>query len=269
MLIDASQVTIIIPHLGQEKNQEDSLATCVTSLQRTIPDVRRIIVKNGGQKEGSHFPIVLEEQGQSKAVNAAIATVRTPWLFVTNDDMIFANGWWERLTGNITDQLCISPVLVEPIDGAPSFIKQLFGRCETFDQAKWEEYASHYEGGTWETGFNLPFLIRSDVWHTIGGYDVSYDPFGSNGDSDLQAKIHLAGVQTWRNRSAIVYHFSQTSGTSRPENHSYWEQNWKYFTDKWGFNRQSSPAVWYSQNLIDYSRLKFHPDWMGKYGQPK
>jgi GT2 family glycosyltransferase len=100
----------------------------------------------------------------------------------------------------------------------------------------------------------------------IGGYDVNYDPWGSNGDSDLQAKIYLAGAKTWRNRDAIVYHFSQTSGTFHPDHRDHWQKNWDYFIEKWGFPRQGDDQkVWYSQDLIDYEKLKYHPWWEGKY----
>lgn len=270
-MVDLKSITIIIPHLGITQEQKDALAACYASLVSTVPKVPIVTVKNAWSKLDSTpaGTIALVEQGQCRAVNAAVATVNTEWIFVTNDDMLFAPGWLDKLVEGMEDKLCVSPNLVEPIEGAPPFIRQLFGRHETFELDKWLDYARQHEDKTWETGFNLPFLIRSDLWHTIGGYDINYDPWGSNGDSDLQAKIHLAGVQTWRNRNSIVYHFSQSSGTSRPENRPYWQKNWDYFVQKWGFPRASSPDVWYSQNLINYDKLVFKPEWMGDHGELK
>jgi GT2 family glycosyltransferase len=283
-MIKPEDVTIIIPHLGATEKQTFSLGQCLKSL-RTVSS--EIIVSINGRLEQdrdvfieSDRLILLEEQGQCKAVNAAASTVNTEWLFITNDDMIYAPGWFERMCeaingsrsfeGTALTFSCISPVLVEPQDGAPPFIKYFAGGAGgDFNKKLWEGFVEdYYEGHTYgvEEGFNLPFLIRKDLWDMVGGYDVAYDPWGSNGDSDLQAKIHLAGAKTWRNRNCAVYHFSTTSGTFHPDNHEYWKRNWNYFIEKWGFERQGDKnKVWYSKELIDYDKLIYRPWWEGKW----
>ena len=118
-----SSVTIIIPHLGADEQQETALDQCFLSLKDTVPDIKIIIATNGRkctQHDRGH--IELYEQGQCKAVNAAIATTNTKWIFVTNDDMVYGFNWWERLTRwGGKHYLCISPKLVEPRQGAPTF----------------------------------------------------------------------------------------------------------------------------------------------------
>lgn len=270
-MIDENSVTIIIPTLCKTEEQKRSLLYCVESLLVTIKS-KIIVAINGGE---TSIPVTPNEivwvgsQGQCKAVNAAVATVNTEWLFVTNDDMVYAPNWFEKLTDGLEGeiQMCISPNLVEPQDGAPPFIKYFCGGAGgDFDKKKWLEFAKNHKDNFVESGFNLPFLIKKELWDLIGGYDINYDPWGSNGDSDLQAKIHLAGAKTWRNRNSIVYHFSQTSGTSAPENRPYWQKNWDYFIKKWGFPRQGDDhKVWYSKDLIDYEKLIYHPYWEGFY----
>lgn len=274
-MIDQKDVTIVIPHLGKTKEQRYALEQCIQSLLATVPDMKKIVAVNGDSDLIIHHQhpsisyIYVQEQGQCKAVNAAVATTNTPWIFITNDDMIYPPGWWENLMqGHYYDIGCVSPRLVEPRPGAPTF--EVFfagGAGGDFDKEKFLGYAEEHAEHSYslQTGFNLPFLIRRDIWDTICGYDIQYDPFGSNGDSDLQAKIHLAGIQPHQNPNAVVYHFSQTSGTSHPSNRSYWETNWHYFIEKWGFERQSAPDVWHSVNIIDNDKLKYHPDWEGKY----
>lgn len=283
-MIDPSSVTILIPHLGGTAESEYALDQCLQSLRETAPDIRVMVGINGARcinhRDKGQADIIIKAQGQELAVNAMASNVNTPWILVTNDDMIFSENWFEKLTAPMTDDmLCVSPKLIEPRDGAPTFEVYFCGGAGgDFDKQKWLEFAKNYNPmyqdvskiqpkGLCRTGFNLPYLIRKDLWNMIGGYNVAYSPWGSNSDSDLQAKIHLAGVQPYQNTNSIVYHFSQTSGTGNPDNRPYWQKNWDYFISWWGFERQSSPKVWFSQDIIDYGRLKFHPWWEGHYAK--
>ncbi len=266
-MIDKKDCTIIIPHLGSDDQQEFSLNHCLDSLMGSVGEMNSVLAKNGSENCLHAGDVDVASQGQCKAVNAAVATVNTEWVFITNDDMIYAPGWWDNLTQDIPkDAGSICPNLVEPRDGAPPFLKYFCGGAGgDFKMDKWLKYAKkHMDNGKTEleNGFNFPLLIKKSLWDTIGGYDVNYDPWGSNSDSDLQAKIHLAGYKTYRQRSSVVYHFSQTSGTFHPEKQPYWSKNWEYFKNKWGFERQGeSEKVWYSKDLIDYKSLKYHPKW--------
>ena len=188
--------------------------------------------------------------------------------------MIYAPGWWERLTDfswfGEKPIGCVSPQLVEPRAGAPTFQVQPFGGAGgDFDKEKWLEFAKKWAvatPGKFRTGFNLPFIISKELWDLIGGYDINYDPCGSNGDSDLEYKIKLAGVQPYQSIDAIVYHFSQTSGTFHPDNDTARFRNYAYFKEKWGFDR-TDDGIWEATFRIptkEEGRI-FSPDWEGKY----
>lgn len=271
-MIKPSDVTIIMPHLGETLESKYALEQCVLSLEETAPEIKRIIVSNGSfrsELENMH----ISEQGQCKAVNAAVATTNTPWIFVTNDDMIYAPGWWDELTTpvNFEKVMCVSPVLVEPRKGAPTFIEYFCGGAGgDFDKQKWLNLAASIEGRyelPLRTGFNLPFLIKRELWDIVGGYDINYDPWGSNSDSDLEYKIKLAGVQPYQNQNCLVYHFSQTSGTFEPRNDEYRFKNYAYFKEKWGFDR-TDDGIWEANFSIptkEEGRI-YCPEWEGKYG---
>lgn len=275
-MLKPSDCTVIIPHLGGTQEAEYALKECLKSLKETVPDIKIIVAYNNF--EGWDGPvekdtIYLEAQGQCKAVNAAVATVNTPWVFITNDDMIYAPGWFEKLQEADYEDLCVSPKLVEPRKGAPTFIEYFCGGAGgDFDKTKWLEFVKKYyeEHSAIETspGFNMPLLIRKDLWDTIGGYDINYDPWGSNSDSDLEYKIKLTGVQSLQRESCIVYHFSQTSGTFEPKNRESWELNWQYFIEKWGFPR-TDDGIWeanFKIPSVEEGRV-FTPSWENKYGR--
>lgn len=289
-MIQQKDVTIIVPTLSKTAEQAYSLNESLTSLIETC-ECNIVVIANGvddenlpiadyafDEKPNKVKVIILEDQGQCKAVNAAVATTNTPWIMVTNDDMIYPPGWFNRLTvrgwGTCVqdyddDILCISPKLVEPRPGAPTF-KEWFcgGAGGDFDKQKFLKYVEDYElqNNGLATGFNLPFLIRKDLWDLVGGYDVNYDPWSSNSDSDLEYKIKLAGVQPYQQTNCLVYHFSQTSGTFEPRNQGYWGKNWQYFIDKWGFPR-TDEGIWQASFTIPAKEegRKFNPWWENFY----
>jgi len=271
-MINKNDVTIIIPSLGTKRNNY-ARGECLDSLIESGFSPENIIVAFNNIDEDSEAPsfltklakikvIALTEQGQCKATNAAVATVNTEWIMVTNDDMIFPPDWFERLAFTTDGNYTISPILIEPNDGAVTFKKYFCGGAGgDFNKQKFMEYAKNYENNRVRPGFNLPFLMKKEVWDLVGGYDVNYDPWGSNSDSDLEYKLKLAGVEMWQNTNCPVYHFSQTSGTFHPSNRSYWAKNFQYFKDKWGFERIGSPEIWTTEFEIDYDKLKYKPSW--------
>lgn len=277
-------LTIIVPTRNHgdsnDHTRKINYATnlCLKSLLKTTPkEVKIIVASNGGDAKhvdvdgsihgGTRIHrINLWNQGQCKAVNAASALVQTKWIMVTNDDMIFPDGWLERLLepyGFASE--CVSPKLVEPNEGAPTFIKYNCGGADgDFNYEKFEHFVRQYKidkNNLWQNGFNLPFIIKTDLWRKIDGYDISYDPWSSNSDSDLLYKIKLAGVSPKQSQASLVYHFSQTSGTFHPDHQEAWNKNWNYFIDKWGFERASSPEIWTGEFDIPLDKLKYRPNW--------
>lgn len=270
------KVTVVIPSLYEETH--GYLETCVNSLRAAGNKWDIIVVTNGSDVKprldhikGITIHAHTPQQGQCNAVNvgAQLASASTDYLLVSNDDMYYAPGWDKHLT---FDYPVFSPNLVEPIDNAgsaPPFLKFDGGvDLAAFKKDGVNEFIAKHEDGRTEDGFNLPFFIEKDVWGTIGGYDKAYDPWGSNSDTDLQTKIELAGIKPKRLRDVLVYHFSNKSGTFDGSHQELWWRNFNYYTDKWGFNRDMEPKAdtWYCKNMIHWDKLKYKPEWMGKYG---
>lgn len=279
-MINISSVTIIVPHWST-KEADYALMECLTSLKESSFPMNQVIVSHNGEVclfgLEDKFPglreLWMDEQGQCRATNAAAGMVNTEWMMVSNNDMIYPPDWFERLTAGFLPEgdpgldICISPQLVEPNDGAHTFIKFFCGGVGgDWDKKKFLEYAKIHRGESIRSGFNLPFLLRKETWDLIGGYDINYDPYGSNSDSDLEYKLKLAGVEMWQNTNCPVYHFSQTSGTFHPSKQSFWSKNWDYFIKKWGFPR-TDEGIWSADFEIPMDKLIFHPKWEGFYSR--
>lgn len=279
MLKRSTRILVVVPTMPHNL---EYAKVCVQSLLDTTDWLIAVIV-NGSDAEALrayNFPIsnervkvlVTNVQGQCHAVNMGSKMLGNyDYLFITNDDMYYPKLWNHHLR---FDWPCFSPNLIEPTNNngsAPPFLKLDAGfTLEEFKQEVVDKFVSDIttaetiEAAT--TGFNFPVFIKKDLWDLIGGYDEKYDPWGSNSDTDLQTLIELAGVQPMRDRSVLVYHFSNKSGTFDGTHQEDWQRNFDYYRDKFGYTRDDAPTdTWMAQGLVQKDKLKFHPDWEGKY----
>ncbi len=285
------KITAIIPSL--HKADGEYLDVAIKSLRETT-DWDIIVVTNGSKEKptiahGATLHLNTRDQGQCNTVNIGVqaASPDTDYIFISNADMYYAPGWNRKLDfWKPRDwPLCFSPNLVEPTNnkGSAKPFRKFDGgfTLEEFKKEKVDvyildsvlEYMRNHSDETekQEDGFNFPVFIDRQVWNRIGGYDIAYDPWGSNSDTDLQMKIELAGIMPQRVKDMLVYHFSNKSGTFEDSHQAFWQNNWDYLTEKWGFNRDDTKAdTWYCKNMLDLEKLKYHPEWEGRYknGRP-
>lgn len=258
------RVSVIIPCLYEVDGEYLKLA--VESLRATT-DWDIIVVTNGSKvKPVLDYPVIhlhTSDQGQCKAVNIGAEIATGDYLMVSNSDMYYALGWDRNLR---FDYPVFSPNLVEPTDNAgsaPPFLKLDGGlTVKKFNKESVDTFIQHqvnFEEGK-ETGFNLPFFIKRDLFNFLGGYDIAYDPWGSNSDTDLQTRVNLAGVTPMRLIDVLVYHFSNKSGTFDGTHQAEYQHNLEYFKSKFGFDRDELGSdVWLNKDMlpIDPEKIKY------------
>lgn len=278
------KVAVIIPSLYEVDGAY--LKLCVESIRATT-DWQIVVVTNGSTVKpdlshirGISVHLHTRDQGQCNAVNigAQVVEPNVDYIMVSNSDMYYPEYWNSYLR---FDHLVFSPNLVEPtnnLGSAPPFLKFDGGfTLEEFNKVAVDHFFNRQHMDfryieskeiRVEPGFNLPFFIRKDVFDTIGGYDTAYDPWGSNSDTDLQTAVNLAGITPMRLRDVWVYHFSMKSGTFGPDKQAFYQNNWEYFHDKWGFDRDELHSdVWYNRDMLpkNLGQIKYKPKWAGKY----
>lgn len=266
-----TKVTAIIPSLYEADGE--FLKLCTESLRSTV-DWDIVVVTNGTKTQpkldhiyGITRHLHTRDQGQCNAVNIAASTIghNIDYLFIVNSDMYFAPTWHKNLR---FDYPVFSPNLVEPLNNAgsaPPFRKATNGNdLESFNYAEVNKIIKQCinEERVSEVGFNLPLFIKKDLFDFLGGYDIAYDPWGSNSDTDLQTRINLAGITPWRLRDVLVYHFSNKTPTFAPENDSFRHNNFAYFKEKFGFDRDELGSdVWYNKDMLpEESSIKYKQD---------
>lgn len=269
------RVAVIIPTLAHVT--QDYLKLAVESLRATT-DWDIIVVSNGSKDKpdfrhikGITTHLHTRDQGQCVAVNIGAQAVApdTDYLFISNDDMYYAPVWLNEMAEAEKWPLVWSPNLVEPTNNngsADPFMKLDAGftldefKRDTVDSFVYSETRSPAVPHT-EPGFNFPLFIKKDLWQFLGGYDVAYDPWGSNSDTDLQTRINLAGVTPVRLRDVLVYHFSNKSGTFDGTHQDYYQNNIDYFRDKFGFDRDELGSdVWYNKDMIPEKKERVRYD---------
>jgi len=261
------KISIIIPTL---KDNLPYLKMTVESIKKYAKEDHEIIVvTNNGPAwdvpiEGIKV-IHNEAQGQGGAVNLGVKNATNEYIFISDDDVVFSPNW-EELTEKVKEVEFLSGNFMENESkggAAAPFVRNDCGNdTETFDWEKWEKDSMEMKEDKLEDGFGFPLLMKKELWERIGGYDESYDPWGSNIDSDLEYSIMLAGVEPKRWRGVLTYHFSQVSGTFiKPEADEYLTRNRNNFERKWGIARAGAPEIWYCDFKINGTNLIYKPDW--------
>lgn len=279
--------SVVIPSLYEV--DKDYLKLCVESLRESGFGGQIIVVTNGSKYnpplseiKGISVHLHTNQQGQCNAVNIGAQVATADYLLISNSDMYYAPEWnqlvpndlfgskwvWDegvRRIDTSNEHLVFSPNLIEPTNNAgsaPPFLKLDGGlNIESFKKSEIDRFVKEQiKPAKEQPGFNLPFFIKRDFWNFLGGYDVTYDPWGSNSDTDLQTRINLAGITPMRWPSVLVYHFSNKTPTFAPENDAFRMHNFEYFKEKFGFDRDELGSdVWYNKDMIpeDKERIKY------------
>lgn len=268
--------TVVIPSLASVTSSY--LRVCVESLRASGFGGRIVVVTNGTKApeplniDGISVRLHTADQGQCNAVNIGMQHVTTKYVLISNDDMYYAPGWDKNLK---FEHPVFSPNLVEPTNNrgsAAPFLKCDGGyTLDEFDRELVDGFINTMVDSDHkvESGFNFPVFITKHFWDFLGGYDTAYDPWGSNGDTDLQTRITLAGVTPVRLRDVLVYHFSNKSGTFDGSHQDFYINNIEYFKEKFGFDRDELGSdVWYNKDMIptDESRIRYKQE---RYEEPR
>lgn len=265
-----NKISIIIPTL---KDNVEYLKTTIGSIKKYSTLQHEIIVVindikiNEVPKEILDIQdiklISMEEKGQCIAVNGGVNVASSEYILVSDDDVVFSPNW-EDLTEKIKEVDFLSGNFMENEKkggAAAPFIRNDCGNLpEEFNWKKWEKDSVEMREEKWENGFGFPFVCKKELWQRIGGYDILYDPFGSQCDSDLCYSLMLTGIMPKRWRGVLTYHFAQVSGIFwKKEAEPYLQRNRSYFERKWGIGRAPSPQIWYCEFGIPLDNLRYKP----------
>lgn len=269
------RISILIPTL---RENIEYLKMTVDSIRKYSHEPHEIIVCTN---DGNPWDVGIEgvrtvhniPQGQCGAVNLGVKNATNDFILVSDDDVVFPPNWEELtektkevdfLSGNFMEGRCKGVGSCYPWT-----IYNAGDNPQNFNWEEWEKKSIELAEQRWENGFGFPLICKKSLWEEIGGYDESFDPWGSNCESDVEYKLMLKGIMPMRWRGVLTYHFSNISGTfTKPEALPYWERNKRLFGEKWGLIRAGIPQIWLCDFKIDGKNLRYRPSWAKILGNP-
>lgn len=233
------------------RNQIEYTRMCVESLfAHTCVPFELIVVDNGStdgtveeirqlSRQHTNVHLIANENnlGFAAGNNQGMATAAGEYIVLINNDLVFTEGWLERLIACTEDDPAIG--LVGPCTNHAPGPQQLDnvqypGMPEMHQFAA--RLAAHREGMGFGcrklVGFCL--LIKREVIDTIGGLDVGFG-IGNFEDDDFCLRARAAHFRCWVAADCFVHHFGSKTFTGEKINHSECMVNgWNHFKRKWG-----------------------------------
>ena len=158
------------------------------------------------------------------AYNYAISKSKTDLILLLNSDMVMSPGWLSRLLSVHSENVALSPVLVErahPRFGVyPGAVQANFGsNFKNFQLSKWETFSNLTSAPRVVEKSELPFmpaLVRKKWFDDLGGYphgniqgSNGYKSVSKYGDQFFFEKLRDYGVLHKSVEGVFCYHFKE------------------------------------------------------------
>lgn len=270
------RVSIVIPVF----NQLEYTKQCIESIENTINERVRIIVVDNASSDDTLsylnkvFSAKIEmavihnksNKGFPEAVNQGIKKAEGEFVIIANNDIVFTEGWLERMIELVQPGSGIS--IVGPISNEVSGLqKDENAKYNSIDEM--HKYAKSIREKNKGDVLHFPrlaflcTLIKREVIESIGGLDERFSP-GNYEDDDFCLRAQLAGFKAAIAKDVFVHHYGSKSFKA-DGNKKYAERleaNKKIFIGKWGAtpdeiwlkNREIKPRQYqYPININEYN----------------
>lgn len=205
----------------------DYLKLCVRSLLENSEQEHQLVIYADGSgvetleylqslRDNPNIKYRYEEEnvGITRATNRAAELADREYLYLINDDMVFAPGFDSALMRHVKPNRTLTSVLIEPeypnLRVAPVHIKRNYGlRHGDFNWDEFQNTVGDFCEDRVEAGISFPLFIERKLWHEVGALDERF--IGPCADPDLYYRLALMNVEMLRVRDSLCYHFSGRS----------------------------------------------------------
>lgn len=263
------EVSIVIPVY----NQIEYTKMCLESLVETIDEKIELVIVDNASTDGTKefissfnhnklipVPISNEENlGFPKAVNLGIEKANGKYVIIANNDILFTNGWLERMIEAAESDSKIG--LVGPISNEVSGL-QKDERAVYSSIEEMKDYAERIKVKNKNDMQHFPrlaflcTLVKREVIETIGGLDERFSP-GNYEDDDYCLRAQLAGFKAVIAKDVFIHHYGSKSFKA-DGNNKYDERlkfNREIFVNKWGGTPEE---IWLKNKEVN-SRQYYYP----------
>ena len=196
--------------------------------------------------------------GFPAAVNQGIQAAKGKYIVIANNDIVFTEGWLERLIEVAESDNKIG--IVGPISNEVSGV-QIDKEANYKTINEMHLYAKVVKGKNKESVFEFPrvaflcTLIKREVIDKIGGLDERFTP-GNFEDDDFCLRAQLANYKTVIAQDVFIHHYGSKSFKADGEK-KYFERlkiNHKIFVKKWDADPDE---IWLKQKSFNHNRSLF------------
>ena len=196
-----------------------------------------------------------------------------PIIGILHSDMVVHMDFFDNILKHIAPNVIVSGTCIEPplhTHGGEKYIFNAGMYPDDFNNTLFNAFCGdaiaaipyNIPGGV-KSGIFAPwFIFKDEYFDKIGGHDPIYAPYGYE-DSDIFARMALAGFEFIQSRDALVYHFTQRGhkwskgiGIENDGYRAQMEKTRRLYVTKFGtdpifdYDRRPTPAPKYDIGLI-------------------
>ena len=196
--------------------------------------------------------------GFPAAVNQGIQAAKGRYILIANNDIVFTEGWLERLIEVAESDSKIG--IVGPISNEVSGVQKDKVACyKTIDEM--HLYAKQVKEKNKNSILQFPrvaflcTLIKREVFDKIGGLDERFTP-GNFEDDDFCLRAQLADYKTVIAQDVFIHHYGSKSFKANGEKKYFdgLKVNHRIFINKWGADPDE---IWLKQKSFNHKRSLF------------
>jgi GT2 family glycosyltransferase len=223
-----SGVTVVVPHW----NRRNLLESLLKHLRQQVHPILSVVVVDNGSDDGSadcaeesgaRVLRLPSNQGFSRAVNAGLATVKTEYVAILNNDVLPEPDWLHFLIGALEaagEQAWFACGKLY----APGGTTRLDGSFDLLSRSgcAWRAASGRDDGALWNRGRRIWFapltaaLFRTKVFGALGLLDESFESYLE--DVELGLRCALAGYSgLYVPEARAVHTGSATLGRWHPD----------------------------------------------------
>lgn len=201
------------------------------------------------EKEGLPFTVE-DHEGMYSGWNKAGEQASKEHVFLGEDDFYFCPGWDVNLAAwlETLDDTLVVAKCIEPFKGSFPPVVDCGRTPGDFDEdklLKWVEKNAKHQ--LVKEPFGM-LTVPTDIWRSIGGFDVNYDPTGvGSGDLKMTLYSKTRFNKFRRALDVLVYHFKPCPTVipySPLVDHGNVPGNMAYFKRKWGLTPAEAEAIY-------------------------
>jgi GT2 family glycosyltransferase len=215
---------------------QTAIDTCIVG---TSSPVNVIIIEQepGVCYQNARTVFAVDEFNYNRFANRGVQMGCAPWIMISNNDVIFHDGWLDHLLAVDHPVVCPCPPKVNPL---------------AVDNQTGYENRTHFSGWC--------FMMRREIWRRIGGFDEAVNFWCS--DDVVLEQLRKINTPSMKVPAAVVEHLMSATIDGQSHREELLWPNMQIFSEKYGrdkFENDADYLAWKLRDLVARIAAKDRP----------